>query len=180
MYEIVWSVCFVWPDGVCWETNPRTYLGCLLEFIQKRSRDTVIVYIHESVASIVEPILRSFERVHLRRVSKKYDAFMPQSMRFAPFFSDSDPITQSKLVIVADIHDDFRVQTRLVNRLLDHMEKERKGIGLTMWRASGNGIPNDCDALAALGIPPRFFVESAAPGEYHWHIDGGLIISTPK
>lgn len=44
-----------------------------------------------------------------------------------------------------------------------------------MWRAAGNGMPHHCDALAALIVGPRFFVESSAPGDYHWHIVGGTL-----
>ena len=81
------------PRVARWNVLGR-YCGCLLEFIKRRRGDTVIVYLHEAVAHLVEPIFRNVKgRVYLRRVSRKYDAFMPQSMRFAPF---SRPPTPSR------------------------------------------------------------------------------------
>lgn len=174
----VWSVCFVWPDGAHWSSTPSVYFSHLLEFIRVRADDDIIVFVHADVLPHVRPFL-SADNVHIRSVPKKYDAFMPTSMRFAPFFK-SDDLTRDSLIIVADIHDDFRIQNRLVNCVLDDMHKKSKSVGLTMWPATGNGIPYCCDILRTLNIAPGFCVVSNAPSDYHWHTDGGLLISTPK
>ena len=60
------------------------------------------------------------------------------------------------------------------------MKEQDKGFGITMWRASGNGLSYECDSMKALGIETNFVVDSDQPGEYHWHMDGGLLITTPK
>lgn len=178
MQPTVWSVCFVWPDGMSWDESPSTYLGCMQEWILRRRRDTVIVYLHERIPQrdAISDFLQAVGRaVHVRLV--KGHAFVPMTMRFAPLF-DLDPLTTNAVVIVADVHDDLAIQTRLIARLMREMQKDAKGFGLTAWRASGNGLPYACDALRALDIPPTFRFRSERPGEYHWHVDGGLLIAT--
>lgn len=120
---IAWSGCFAWADETHWSGAPSAYFEHLLEFIRARAMDDILVFVHENILPHIAPFL-CFHNVHVRCVSKKYDAFMPKSMRFAPFFA-SDELTRDKLVVVADIHDDFRVQDRLKKHVLDHMHARK-------------------------------------------------------
>lgn len=179
-YSTVWSVCFVWPDGAHWNKSPSTYLGCMEEWIKRRRQDTIIVYIHRRMPhrSAISRFLRGMGRaVYVRAVEGH--AFIPMTMRFVPLF-DADPLTTNAIVIVADIHDNIAIQTHQTFRILKEMIKDRKGFGMTAWRASGNGLPYACDSMKALQIEPCFRFRSDHPDEYHWHIDGGLLMTTPK
>ena len=116
MYSTVWSGCFVWPDCAHWNKSHSTCLGCMEEWIKRRRKDTIIVYIHRRMPhrSAISRFLRGTGRaVRVRAVEGH--AFIPMTMRFVPLF-DADPLTVNAIVIEADTHDNLAIQTRQTSR----------------------------------------------------------------
>ena len=120
-------------------------------------------------------------------------AFLPTAARLVPLL-DGDPFAGRLPVIVADCHDELAGQEAIACKLLAALDDEQpldagalptrasaKSLALTLWAAEGNGVAHACDTFACCGAGARALpLRSPAPGLFHWHCDGGALVSTAR
>ena len=175
----VWSLAFVWPLNAPFEGEetscPSYYAHAMIEFIKKHDAesDRFIINVH---SSIPDAIISAFVNATNNRpvLVRKCTThpFSPTAERFVPLL---DPIqfTKNETVVVVDIHDDFKIQEKLLHQILENMP--HNGAGFTFWPAKSTGGVCPC-GLNVHNIPLP--IDSCRPDEYHWHFDGGMAISS--
>ena len=177
----VWSIALAWPEGVPFDgagrdLAPAHYAHALVEFVRARraaAADKFVLSVHAALpAELVDALVRAAgaSPVHVRTCAA--DDFRPTAERLVPLLDPMD-FTRGEEVVVADVHDSFRVQDALLRALRAAMPTD--GAALTCWPAVSSGGLRPC-GLNVPGVPLP--IESADPSEYHWHFDAGLAVST--
>ena len=182
--RLVFSVAFVWPEGVPWKgttthgrNGPEWYFDCLLDMMSRHVRSHFIIHMHDAIRNVIQ--VETFGRaIHisstfeLRFCAADRPAMWPNVERFVPVF-DSD---EERMVVALDIHDDPDEQDDTVSH---HTRNVADGIILTFWPT------NDEDYAAAsfrdpnVGPPPQ--LEAVHPTyNKRWIVDGGLMVSTKR
>lgn len=184
--KIVYTIAFAWPDGAPWEgksskdptyKSPRDYANMTVEFMRRhRKNSSFILSVHSQLPAALLETFRtaaSPQDVIVRLCSSH--PLCPTLERLVPLFEPLEA-TKNKLVVVADIHDGFGTQDKLLQKLLNCMPS--KGAALTFWPASSTGDPKRPCLLSHFNDHPRLPLHSDNIMEYHWHFDAGMGVTT--